>query len=171
MTMNAEESGHQTLPATGVPRRTDSSSPPCRWGLAAGSSASREQGGEVVRVTPCGRGLRGRSHPDGDRATALAAGEGPRVESRRGPVLVTLLHEGCGCAEEGAELCETPCFEKDTGDVCWAAGYARVGLGDHSEPGRQTGIIRSGVHMRGGESSGVGCMAREEAIQRRTEQV
>ena len=67
------------------------------------------------------------------------------MESRQGPALVMLVHEGCGCAEEGAELCEMPCFEQDTGDVCWAAGCAMVGLGDHSEPGRQTG------------SSGAGC--------------
>lgn len=67
------------------------------------------------------------------------------------PALVMLVHEGCRRVED-AELRETLCFENDTGDVCWAAGWARVALGDHSEPGRQTGLTRSAVHTRALES-------------------
>ena len=95
-------------------------------GLPAESRAGKLSG------SPRGEGATG--------ATALAAGEGPRVESHWGPALVMLAHERCRRMEEGAELCEKPCFEQDTGDVCWAAGCAKVGPGDHSEsPGGSDG--------------------------------
>lgn len=79
-----------------------------------------------------------------------------------------LVHEGCRRAEEGAELREMLCFENDMGDARWAAGWARVTLGDHSEPGRQDRDHQEhGAHA----SPGVRGMAREEAIQGKTEQV